>query len=227
MEDGNISYDLRQLAHGQVKALEYSRYDINAYHFQMVKLEASRPLAATCNNGVVTSGKDASGVAADYYGIIQKIIEYTFRGTKELKVVFFQCDWFDPFHDTRVDDFGMVEVKHESCYTSINLLLAHQAQQVYCLSYPHVSSKNWWVVYNVNPEIHTRRYDECMERNEEDDVYQEQFKEHENFTVSDGARLTELATRDVELIEEEQGPSNNVFKNHKVLQRKVFGNHNE
>jgi hypothetical protein len=66
-----------------------------------------------------------------------------------------------------------------------------------------------------------------MERNEEDDVYQEEIEEHENFMVSDGARLTELATRDVELMEEEQGPSKNVFKNHKVLQRKVFGNHNE
>jgi hypothetical protein len=89
MEDGNISYDLRPLAHGQVKALEYNRYDINGYHFWTVKLEASRPLAATCNSGVVTSGEDASGVAADYYGVLQKIIEYTFGGTKELKVVFF------------------------------------------------------------------------------------------------------------------------------------------
>jgi hypothetical protein len=147
-----------------VKALEYSRYDINGYHFWMVKLEASRPLAATCNNGVVTSGEDASGVAADYYGVLQKIIEYAFGGTKELKVVFFQCDWFDPIHGTRVDDFGMVEVKHESRYTNINLLLTHQAQQVYYLSYPHVSLKNWWVVYKVNPEIHTRRYDEYIER---------------------------------------------------------------
>jgi hypothetical protein len=60
MEDGNISYDLLQLAHGQVKALEYSRYDINGYRFQTAKLEVSRPLAATCNSGVVTSGKDAS-----------------------------------------------------------------------------------------------------------------------------------------------------------------------
>jgi hypothetical protein len=42
-----------------------------------------------------------------------------------------------------------------------------------------------------------------------------------------GVRLTELATRNIELMEEEQGPSKNVFKNHKVLQRKVFGNHNE
>jgi hypothetical protein len=134
--------------------------------------------------------------------------------------VFFQCDWFDPIHGTRVDDFGMVEVKHESCYTGINLLLAHQAQQVYYLSYPHVSLKNWWMVYKVNPEIHTHRYDEYMERNEEDDVYQEEIEEHENFTVSDGARLTELATRDVELMEEEQGPSKNIFENHKVLQKK-------
>jgi hypothetical protein len=70
MEDGNISYDLRQLAHGQVKALEYSHYDINAYCFQTAKLEVSRPLAATCNSGVVTSGEDASGVAANYYGVL-------------------------------------------------------------------------------------------------------------------------------------------------------------
>jgi hypothetical protein len=45
------------------------------------------------------------------------------------------------------------------------------------------------------------------DENEEDDVYQEEIKEHKNFTVSDGARLTELATRDIELMEEEQGTS--------------------
>jgi hypothetical protein len=56
-----------------------------------------------------------------------------------------------------------------------------------------------------------------MERNEEEDVYQEEIEEHKNFMVSDGAKLTELATHDVELMEEEQGPSKNVFKNHKVL----------
>jgi hypothetical protein len=89
MEDCNISSDLRQLTHGEVKALEYSCYDINGYHFRMEKLEASHPLAATCNSGVVTSGEDASRVTVDYYGVLQKIIEYTFGGTKELKVVFF------------------------------------------------------------------------------------------------------------------------------------------
>jgi hypothetical protein len=127
MQDVNVSNDLRQISFGQVKALEYSRYDINEYRFQTAKLEASRPVVATTNIGVVARGEDTSGVTADYYGILQKIIEYTFGGAKELKVVFFQCDWFDPVNGTRVDDFGMVEVKHKSRYSGNNLLFAHQA----------------------------------------------------------------------------------------------------
>jgi hypothetical protein len=89
MQDANVSNDLRQLSLGRVKALEYSRYDINGYRFQKAKLEASHPLAATTNSGLVTSGKDTSGHIADYYGILQSIVEYTFGGTKELNVVFF------------------------------------------------------------------------------------------------------------------------------------------
>jgi hypothetical protein len=75
-----------------VKALEYGHYDINEYRFWTAKLEASRPLAATTNNGVVANSEDASRLAADYYGVLQKIIEYTFSGTKELKVVFFNVN---------------------------------------------------------------------------------------------------------------------------------------
>jgi hypothetical protein len=110
-----------------VKALEYDHYDINGYHFQMKKLEASCPLAATTNSGVVANDKDNSGLAADYYGVLQKFIEYTFGDAKELKVVFFECDCFDPINSTRVDDFGIVEVKHEARYSGNNLLFQHQA----------------------------------------------------------------------------------------------------
>jgi hypothetical protein len=72
-----------------VKALEYGCYDINGYRFWTVKLQVSHPLAATINSGLVANDEDDSGLAADYYVILQKIIEYTFSGTKELKVVFF------------------------------------------------------------------------------------------------------------------------------------------
>jgi hypothetical protein len=142
MQDANVSNHLRQLSLGPVKALEYSRDDINGYHFWTAKLEASHPLATTTNSGVVTSGEVGIGHITDYYGILQNIVEYTFDGAKELKVVFFQCDWFDPINGTRVDDFGMVKVKHESRYSGSNLLLAHQAQQVYYVSYPHPSFTN-------------------------------------------------------------------------------------
>jgi hypothetical protein len=174
-----------------------------------LKLEASRPLAATTNSGVVANDEDANRLATNYYGVLKKIIEYTFG---ELKDVFFECDWFDPVSNTRVDDFGMVEVKHESRYSGNNLLFAYQTQQVYYLSYPHESMKHWWVVYKVNLEMDTCRYDAYMERHDDDDVvhvYQEENEGHQSlsFTVSNGARLTELVTRDVELIEEESGTS--------------------
>jgi hypothetical protein len=83
---------LQQLSLGQVKALEYGSYDINGYRFWIVKLEATHPLAATTNSGVVANSEDAGGLAADYYGVLQNIIEYTFGGNKELKDVFFECD---------------------------------------------------------------------------------------------------------------------------------------
>jgi hypothetical protein len=74
---------------------------------------------------------------------------------------------------------------------------------VYYLSYPHPRLKNWWAVYKVNPEMHTCRYDECIERHEDDDIYQEEIEIHQNFMISDGVDLTELATGDTELLDEE------------------------
>ncbi len=78
-----------------MKVLEYSRYDINGYHFRAAILEVSHPLAATTNSRLVISGKDATSHVTDYYDILQNSVEYTFDGAKALKVVFFQCDCFD------------------------------------------------------------------------------------------------------------------------------------
>jgi hypothetical protein len=188
---------LRQLSLGQVKALEYSRNDINGCCFRTAKLEASRPLVGTTNSRLVTSDEDATGHIIDYYVILQNFVEYTFIGAKELKVVFFQCDWFNPINGTRVDDISIMEVKHESHYSGRNLLLAHQAQQVSYQSYPHPSFKNWWVVYKDHPKMHTRRYDEYVEGHEDDDIYQKEIEVDQNFMVSDGAGLAELDTGDV------------------------------
>jgi hypothetical protein len=64
-------------------------------------LEALRPLAATTNSEVVTRAIDAEGRKTNYYEIINKIHEFSFAGNKELKVVFFDYDWFDSNNGTR------------------------------------------------------------------------------------------------------------------------------
>jgi hypothetical protein len=53
-----------------------------------------------------------------------------FEGTKELRVVFFDYERFDPISNSRVVDFGMVDVMHNSWLLAINIVLVHQVQQV-------------------------------------------------------------------------------------------------
>jgi 3-deoxy-D-manno-octulosonate 8-phosphate phosphatase KdsC-like HAD superfamily phosphatase len=58
-----------------------------------------------------------------------------------------------------------------------------------------------------------------MERHDDDvvHVYQEENKGHQSlsFNVSDGVGLAELATRDVELMEEESSPSKKCIRKSK------------
>jgi hypothetical protein len=80
--------------------------------------------------------------------------------------------------------------------------------------------KNWWVVYKVNPEMHTHLYDEYVEGHKDDDIYQKEIEINQNFTVSDGICLAELDTGDTELLDEEAGPSNKCLQKSKcVLER--------
>jgi hypothetical protein len=47
-----------------------------------------------------------------YDGVIKDILEYRFFGDKQLKVVFFNCDWFTPDSATQDNQYGTVELKH-------------------------------------------------------------------------------------------------------------------
>ena len=96
---------------GAVTARRYGWYDVNGFCFRSTRFEDDHPLAATANSGVVTRAVDDEGKVTNYYGVINDIIEYKFFGDKQLKVVFFDCDWFSP-NTTRENQYGMVEVKH-------------------------------------------------------------------------------------------------------------------
>jgi hypothetical protein len=154
----NVHLDLRQLAYGLVNVRIYDRYDVNGFRFRSTTFEALHPLATTTNSGVVTRAIDAEQRETNYYGIINKILKFSSTGNKELKVIFFDFDWFDNNNETRQNQFGMVEVKHsEQLWGYDTFGLAHQVEQVYYLSYQCKKLSAWWVVHKVNPRerLHT------------------------------------------------------------------------
>jgi hypothetical protein len=65
--------------------------------------------------------------------------------------------------------------------------------------------------------MHSRQYDEYIEGHEDDDIYQEEIEVDENFMVSNGTGLAKLDTGDVELLDEEAGPSNKWLQKSKCL----------
>ena len=146
----DVHPDLHQLSIGRVIVKSYGRYNINGFRFRTTRFEAASPLAATKNNGVVITAADVEGHETESYGIINNILECQFVGKKDLRVVFFDCTWFDSKHYRT--EFGMAQVKHEQLLQGGDrYVLAHQVQQVYYSSYPCTKLSAWWVVYKTNP----------------------------------------------------------------------------
>jgi hypothetical protein len=140
----NVHQDLRQLAYGLVKVRSCHRYNINGFQFHSIRFEALCPLAATTNRGVVTRAINVEGREINYYGIINKILEFSFVGNKEHTVIFFDCDWFDNNNVTRQNQFGTVKVKHGERLRGYDMFVpAHQVEQVYYLPYSCKKLSAW------------------------------------------------------------------------------------
>jgi hypothetical protein len=127
------------------------QYDVNDFRFRSTIFEDACPLVATCNIGVLVREVDDEGRETNYYGVIKDILELTFGGDKDLRVVFFYCDWFDPTCGTRENHYGMVEIKHEERVRGHdNFVLVLQCHHVYYMMYPSPRLNAWWVLYKVN-----------------------------------------------------------------------------
>jgi len=179
-----------------VSVRSHTRYDVNGFRFRSAPFEAARPRAATCNSGVMVRATDDEGRESNYYGIIQKILEFKFIGNKELKLFFFVCDWFEPNRGVRENQYGMVEVKHkEKLKGNNNWVLAHQCEQVYYLPYPSEKLNAWWVVYKVNSResLYTPTHDGyyASQFDEEVDILQEE-ELSTSFVVELGPELNSL-----------------------------------
>jgi hypothetical protein len=155
----------------------------------------------------VTRAIYAEGRKTNYYGIINKILEFSFAGNKELKVVFFDCNWFDSNIRTRQNYFGMVEVKHnERLWGYDTFVLTHQVEQVYYLCYPCQKLNAWWVVHKVNPHERLHTPDDAGYHDTPmlDDDVDEDYQEEElppSFVVDAAAGLDDLVgdANDIEM----------------------------
>jgi hypothetical protein len=143
----------------------------------------------------VTRVINEQGQEINYYGIIQQILEFNFVRDKELKVVFFVCNWFDSIHLIRHNKYDMVEIKHNvKLPCNDDFILAHQVEQVYYLKYPCQKLVAWRVVYKVNPHerLHTPTNGAYHFDDEQiDEIYQEE-ELPTYFVIKPGASLDSL-----------------------------------
>jgi hypothetical protein len=111
-------------------------------------------------------------------------VELKFEGSKDLRVVFFYCDWFNNKLGYRVKHnkkLGLVEVNHKLQLSGYNpFVLAHQVEMVYYMSYPcrSKSLEPWWIVQKVCPPSRLpitgdARYNECELDRTVPEAYQE------------------------------------------------------
>lgn len=137
---------LKSLAWGpQRKANKWPSYYVNGYKFNTKDHGQGM---GTTNFGVCCQGGTDETTENNYYGVLTDIIEVHYTGWPIKMLVLFKCDWFDPTlnHGTKVDNYGIVEVKTSRRYKNYDpFIFAQQATQVYYTQYPE-GQRDWLVV---------------------------------------------------------------------------------
>jgi hypothetical protein len=95
MKHADVHEELRQLSYRLVKVRSYGQYIVNGFRFHSTQFEVLHPQWETTNTGVVTRAINVEVWETNYYEIINNILEFNFARNTGLKVVFFDCDWFD------------------------------------------------------------------------------------------------------------------------------------
>ncbi|XP_047320323.1 subtilisin-like protease SBT4.3 [Impatiens glandulifera] len=113
----------------KMSATTYSTYFINDYVWRAGDYGSNR---STMNSGICVHANDV-----DYYGLLEEIIELQYPGPC-LRVVLFQCKWFDPTRGTRVNPtYILIDVNMKHRLRKYDpFVLAQQAMQVYYSNYP-------------------------------------------------------------------------------------------
>lgn len=71
----------------------YSGYIVNGFKFQTHSACSGK---STTNSGVCVKGTSLGEGEADFYGILNEIVEIEYPNMPIKRVVLFTCEWFDP-----------------------------------------------------------------------------------------------------------------------------------
>ena len=170
MAGSTIPANVQALAMGPDKD-QVSRhgYKVNGYNFHTKEYGRGKK---TVNSGVCVLGDCYNELNHAFYGELEEIIEFSYRGTYGGQINLFKCLWFDSEKGKRVDRHGIVDIDlHKCAYSNEPFVLPTQTTQVYYTSSPGRKRDrppaDWQVV------IHTpaRRREEVVDG----EIYQEQM----------------------------------------------------
>ncbi|GKD69131.1 zinc finger, CCHC-type containing protein [Tanacetum coccineum] len=112
------------------------------------------------------------GGEGDYYGQLNDVIELEYMNCS--KVVLFKCDWFDPVKHRGWKihyEFGLGDINHKKKLRNYDpFIMAHQAQQVYFISYPsmHRYKNDWWAVCRTKARSTIKENEDVDQLGDED-----------------------------------------------------------
>ncbi|XP_047309666.1 uncharacterized protein LOC124913089 [Impatiens glandulifera] len=130
-----VTYLLYYVSYGPLTpATSIPIYFVNGYVWRPKDYGSNR---STMNSGVCVKANDA-----EYYGLLEDIIQLQYPGPY-MGVVLFKCVWFDPTRGTRMNDnYRLVEVNMKRKYLRYDpFILAQQAIQVHYSPYPSRTSR--------------------------------------------------------------------------------------
>nr|GEY53626.1 hypothetical protein [Tanacetum cinerariifolium]GEY53634.1 hypothetical protein [Tanacetum cinerariifolium] len=138
-----VSDNLKSLAIGPSRHTRtWQLYYVNGFNFHTMHHSFGRK---TSNTDLCIVGEEG-----DYYGQLNDVIELEYMNCS--KVVLFKCEWFDPVKHRGWkihNEFGLVDINHKKKLRNYDpFIMAHQAQQVYFISYPSMrkDKNDWWAV---------------------------------------------------------------------------------
>ena len=104
-------------------------YKVNGWEFHSKEYNNNK---RTNNTGVCVLGDCADELGRAFYGELEEIIEFNYKGTYGGHINLFKCRWFDSEKGLKVDRHGIIDVDvHMSTYQNAPFVLPTQATQVY------------------------------------------------------------------------------------------------